>query len=185
MGTLRTPDPVMVIVAAFSRLDEALEWAKGELTRAYGPIALESKPFPFSQTRYYESSMGSGLAKRFFAFRDLVLPDYLVAIKRYTNSLEENLAKEGKFPEARPLNLDPGLMSLGKFVLATTKDQAHRIYLGGGIYAEVTLRYQDGAFQLWPWTYADYRQPAVLEFLGEARSYYHQRLRETQPGHRL
>ena len=41
---------------------------------------------------------------------------------------------------------------------------------------ETTLRFQDHAFQPWPWTYADYRQPEVLAFLGEAREYYRQRL---------
>ena len=37
------------------------------------------------------------------------------------------------------------MMTLGKFMLATTKDQAHRIDLRDGIYAEVTLRFQAGA----------------------------------------
>jgi hypothetical protein len=91
--------------------------------------------------------------------------------------LEQELARSGTFPESRPLNLDPGLLELGKFLLATTKDQAHRIYLGEGIHAEVTLRYQAGAFEPWPWTYADYREPAVLAFMKEARDYYRQRLR--------
>ena len=54
--------------------------------------------------------------------------------------------------------LHPGVLALGKFLLATTKDQAHRVYLRDGIFAEVTLRFQDGAFRPWPWTYADYRE---------------------------
>jgi hypothetical protein len=76
------------------------------------------------------------------------------------------------------LNLDPGLLSLGKFMLATTKDQAHRIYLRDGIFAEVTLHYHAGAFEAWPWTYADYQLPFVREFLGCARDYYRRRLPE-------
>jgi hypothetical protein len=82
----------------------------------------------------------------------------------------------------RPINIDPGLLELGKFLLATTKDQAHRIYLRDGIFAEVTLRYHAGAFEPWPWTYADYRQPCVHEFLLQAREYYRQRLREEGGG---
>jgi hypothetical protein len=77
------------------------------------------------------------------------------------------------------LNLDPGLLNLGKFMLATTKDQAHRIYLRDGIFAEVTLRFEHGAFVAWPWTYADYREPALHQFLHEARDFYKRRLRET------
>ena len=104
------------------------------------------------------------------------------ATKLLTNALEQRLAAAGRFPELRPLNLDPGHLSLGKFLLATTKDQAHRIYLREGIYAEVTLRYQEGAFEPWPWTYADYREPGVRAFLKEAREFYRRRLRERGEG---
>ena len=90
----------------------------------------------------------------------------------------EDYQRAGPYPEPRPLNLDPGVLELGKFLLATTKDQAHRIYLRDGIFAEVTLRFQDGAFVPWEWTYADYRLPEVRAFLGEARDYYRVRLRE-------
>ena len=106
------------------------------------------------------------------------IPESLATAKLQTNQLEAELAGGSGYPEPRPLNLDPGLLTLGKFMLATTKDQAHRIYLQKGIFAEVTLRYQAGAFEPWPWTYADYRQPIVLAFLNEARDYYRQRLRQ-------
>ena len=134
-----------------------------------------SAAFVFDQTAYYERTMGRDLRKRFFAFRDLVAPENLPAIKLHANALEAELAGTGSHPEPRPLNLDPGLLTLGKFLLATTKDQAHRLYLRDGIFAEVTLRYHAGAWEPWPWTYADYREPAVRAFLEEAREYYRQR----------
>jgi hypothetical protein len=172
----RLPSPVLLIIAAFSRHLEALDWAEGRLPAALGPIAQRSPDFVFDQTCYYESTMGAGLRKRFLVFRDLVGAEQLAGIKLQTNELE--LAAAENWSEARPLNLDPGLLSLGKFMLATTKDQAHRIYLRDGIYAEVTLHFQDHAFHPWPWTYADYREPVVLAFLKEARDYYRQRLRD-------
>ena len=61
------------------------------------------------------------------------------------------------------MNLDPGCLSAGKVVLATTKNQQHRIYLGSGIYAEVALRYRDGRWQPWEWTYPDYRSPEYAQ----------------------
>src|SRR5262249_9136900 len=91
------------------------------------------------------------------------------------------LARSGAYSEPRPLNLDPGYLVLGKFLLATTKDQSHRVYLRDGIFAEVTLRYHAGRFEPWPWTYADYRQPQVHEFLQQARAYYGRRLGEADP----
>jgi hypothetical protein len=147
------------------------------LTGLFGPIGLVSPTYQFNHTRYYESSMGTGLLKQFFGFDMLVDPGRLAEIKRRAIELENELTQSGSYPEPRPLNLDPGLLTLGKFMLATTKDQAHRIYVDSGVYAEVTLRYQAGMFEPWPWTYADYREPLVLGFLKEAREYYRQKLR--------
>ena len=172
MGQVHLPEPVLLIVAAFSRYDEALGWARRRLADAFGPIALTSPPFEFNQTRYYERTMGRGLRKEFWVFGDLVSPDCLPRVKNRTNALEDELARARVFPEPRPLNLDPGVLCLGKFLLATTKDQAHRIYLGEGIFGEVTLRFHDGTFEPWPWTYADYRQTGVRAFLKEARDLY-------------
>jgi hypothetical protein len=178
MGEPLTPDPALLVVAAFSRHPAALAWAAAELALAFGPVALAGVPFAFTQTRYYEPAMGPGLWKQLLAFHDLVALDCLPRVKRQTNELEATLARLATYPESRPLNLDPGLLTLGKFLLATTKDQAHRIYLGEGIFAEVTLRYHDGAFEPWPWTYADYGLEAVRAFLAEARDFYRRRLRE-------
>jgi hypothetical protein len=177
MAEPRSPDPVLLVVAVFSRHETALDWAREKLEAAFGPVALASPVYDFHQTRYYEATMGPNLRKQFLVFRDLVAPDRLAAIKRATNELEAELARTGGYAEPRPLNLDPGTLALGKFMLATTKDKDHRIYLGAGIFAEVTLRYTAGAFEPWPWTYADYREVYVRAFLLEARGYYHERLR--------
>jgi hypothetical protein len=182
MAEPRSPVPTLLVVAVFSRHEDAFEWAQARLETHFGPVGLRSEPFVFDQTSYYEASMGRDLRKRFLAFERLVSPDRLAEIKRQTNTLEGELADAGIYPEARPLNLDPGLLVLGKFMLATTKDQSHRVYLRDGIFAEVTLRYHAGAFEPWPWTYADYRLPCVHEFLQQAREYYRQRLREEGGG---
>ncbi len=180
MGQLQSPPPELLIVAGFSRHEEALRWAREVLEQDFGPVALESLAYDFVQTEYYKAAMGSGLRKRFFVFRDLLPAERLPAIKLRTNELEAALAGAAKFPELRPLNLDPGLLSLGKLVLATTKNQAHRVYLRDGVYAEVTLRFDDGQFVPWPHTYADYRLPEALAFMKRARDYYRDRLRDAR-----
>ena len=181
MADPRSQPPVLLVVAAFSRHAEALDWGRERLEQTYGPVGLASEPFDFHHTAYYEPTMGSQLRKCLFAFRDLVPADGLPAIKRHTNALEAELAGAGTYPEPRPLNLDPGVLTLGKFLLATTKDQAHRVYLRDGVFAEVTLRFEAGAFEPWPWTYADYREAAVRDFLRAARDYYRERLRQREP----
>jgi hypothetical protein len=183
MAEPRRVAPALLVVAAFSRHPEALAWGRERLTSTFGPVGLMGEPFAFHHTSYYESEMGAELRKQFLAFERLIVPDTLPDIKLSTNALEMEFASSGTCPEARPLNLDPGYLVLGKFILATTKDQQHRIYLRDGIFAEVTLRYQAGAWEPWPWTYADYREPFVHEFLIRARDYYRGRLQaEPRPG---
>ena len=169
MAKRRTPDPSLLVVAAFSRYPDALDWAQERLQAAFGPIERVSPDFDFHHTVYYEKSMGAGLKKRFIVFANLRPSDILPQAKNFAIGLEKDLASCGRYPEERPLNLDPGLVQLGKFLLASTKDQGHRVYLRDGIYAEVTLRFEGKGFECWPWTYADYREPAVREFLSEAR----------------
>ena len=171
---------MLLIVAAFSRHELALVWGRGALEAAFGPVGLVGAPLPFHQTRYYEPTMGTDLRKQLMAFSTLIDAADLPQKKLRTNEIEHQLTATAAYREERPLNLDPGILNLGKFMLATTKDQAHRIYLRNGIFAEVTLRFERGAFQPWPWTYADYRTPEVHRFLLDARGYYKQRLRETR-----
>jgi hypothetical protein len=172
MATPRHHPDALLVVAAFSRHDAALVWARARLEAAFGPVALAAEPFAFDQTRYYEPTMGPGLRKTLWAFADLIDPARLPEIKHATNRLEQELAAERTYPEERPLNLDPGYLVLGKFLLATTKDQAHRVYLRDGIFAEVTLQFQAGSFRPWPHTYADYRLEPVIAFLNAAREHY-------------
>ncbi len=181
MAPIRIPKKSLLVVVAFSRHVEALRWAQERLEQIHGPLAFCSVPFEFEQTRYYEASMGTELRRLFFVFNDLVESDCLPFCKRQSNAIEEELAESGRFAEERPLNLDPGILQLGKFLLATTKDQAHRIYLYDGIFAEVTLRFQDGEFHPWPWTYPSYCRPEVRAFLKESRDFYRQQLIQECP----
>ena len=176
MTVPREPPYCLLVVACFSRHLDALQWAAEQLTPRYGAPALISPDFAFHHTKYYDATMGTDLIKRFLVFDSIVPADCLADVKNITIALENELAASGRFPEVRPLNLDPGLLQLGKFLLATTKDQGHRIYLRDGIFAEVTLRFHAGAFDVWPWTYADYREDAVRAFLNQARAFLHQKV---------
>jgi len=104
------------------------------------------------------------------------MPEGLAGIKHRTNLLESELAVEGR----RGVNLDPGIVNDSRLILATTKDFAHRVYLGSGIYAEVTLIFKDGAFRPQEWTYPDYKSREALEFVLRARERYLVQ-RETYP----
>jgi len=181
MGKPTAPTPVLLLMAAFSRYDEALDWGRGRAVAAWGPVVLQSEPFTFAQTDYYQATMGPDLRKIFWAFERLIDPETLVDLKLQTNQWEDDYAAIRRHPEARPLNLDPGYMTLAKLVLASTKDFTHRIYLGRGIYAEATLYYRRHQWQHHEWTFPDYRRDDYQQFFSRCRDYLHQRTREGQP----
>jgi len=169
MGDIHAPAPVMLMLAASSRYAEALEWARQRCTEQYGPIALVSEVFDFTETDYYAATMGADLKKQFLAFEWLIDPAVLAAIKRQANEWEAEYAELGRHPEPRPLNLDPGYITPAKLVLASTKDHAHRIYLREGIFAEVTLAYRQRRWQPHEWTYPDYRRDDYQAFFTQCR----------------
>jgi hypothetical protein len=171
MAEIQRHRPVLLILAAFSRHPEALDWARQTAEEAWGPLALASERFEHRETKYYEATMGSDLLKCFFAFESLIEPAELVQCKETSNRWEVDYKQLGRHSEIRPLNLDPGYLTEAKLVLATTKDRDHRVYLDRGIYAEVTLHFQRGAWQPRPWTYPDYQRPDYHEFFMRCREF--------------
>ena len=172
MGAIRETPPVKLLLPMFSG-DRALFCVAEEaMVARFGPLDYASAPIPFTFTHYYDAEFGEALERRFLSFERLIDPAELAAIKVYTNDLEERLGENKRGRLQRRINLDPGYLSLGKLVLATTKDHAHRIYLGQGIFAEVTLSYRGGRFQAWPWTYPDYQSEAYRAVLREVRAIY-------------
>jgi hypothetical protein len=170
MGAPHQPSPVLLLIAASSRYDDALAWGLLQAEREFGPVATVSAAFDFSETNYYAAEMGAGLKKQFWAFAATIDPGRLAAIKLATNLWEAEYAGAGLHPEPRPLNLDPGYITLAKLVLASTKDHAHRIYLADGIYAEVTLSFRGGGWQAFDWTYPDYRRADFHDFFTQCRA---------------
>lgn len=169
MGELTKPNAVLLLVAVSSRYAAALDWARERIERQIGPLALVSDAFDFTETDYYAATMGGDLKKLFIACERLVDPGDLAAIKRRTNNWEAEYAALAGHPEPRPLNLDPGYVTPAKLVLASTKDHAHRLYLGDGIYAEVTLAYRSRQWQPLEWTYPDYRRDDYQAFFTACR----------------
>ena len=164
MGSLRPPQPVKLVCSLFAGEPALLDQAREALERRFGPVDYESELLPFEHTAYYQAEFGAGLLRRILSFERLIDPADLAEIKLAANDLEARWMTEGR----RRVNIDPGYISLAKLVLATTKNHGHRIYLRGGIYAEVTLRYRDGGFQVWEWTYPDYGSERYRRITGLA-----------------
>jgi hypothetical protein len=173
MGEIRVPKKVKLIIGVISSQESLFAEAESESKNKFGTIDSKTNLITFNFTDYYTKSMGDNLKRQFFSFDKLINPDNLPEIKIWSNKLEEKLATKYSKPDiTRPINIDPGYIDAAKLVLASTKDYSHRIYLKKGIYAEITLRYQHGAFGFWEWTYPDYQSEEYLKFFTQVRNIY-------------
>ena len=139
----------------------------------FGPVHFTSPIVPFEFTDYYGEEMGEGLMRRWVTFKTLKERAYLARAKHTAVRIEKTLSRDG----CRTVNIDPGYVDSAQVVLATAKNFAHRIYIGMGYYAEVTLIYVGKTFKPLAWTYPDYKDRAGVSFFEAARTLYRKQMR--------
>ncbi len=148
-----------------------------DLEAELGPIESRSVEYDFSPfSTYYDDEMGTPVRKHFLVFKQPRSMERLLETKLFAEMLQERYAFSNKGARARRVNLDPGYLTPWSVVLSTVKNHAHRIYLGKGVFAELTLIFRNGGYQPLPWTYPDYSSPGVVRFLGDVRSSYMRQL---------
>ena len=168
MSVPQTPKPAKLIIGILAKEKKIVVPVASALSSQFGEIDLVSAWMKFNYSRYYEPEMGFPLVRRMFAFKQLIAQSELASIKNATNQIEKTNAPAGK----RGANIDPGYMLHERFVLASGKNFSHRIYIGDGVYADLTLIFQKGRFQCLPWTYPDYNASNMLNFLEKVRNKY-------------
>jgi hypothetical protein len=168
------PKPAKLVIGCFTRHKDIFEELAPKLADRFGAPDVVSSWLAFKHTDYYEPEMGAPLFRRLMAFHTLIEQEALSDIKLFTNEVEAEFSEEGK----RLVNVDPGYLLAERFVLATGKNFTHRIYLGAGIYGDLTLIYHKGGFRGLEWTYPDYGEKAVLAFLETVRDKYMLQLRQ-------
>ena len=168
MSQLVTPPPVKAMAAILSAHRELIGQAARKWEELVGPLDYAGPEMTFNQSEYYREEMGWPQYKRIFAAETLVDPAALVDIKIGCQKIEAEFTSDGR----RSVNLDPGYVSPERLVLATGKNAAHRLYLGGGVWGELTLIYESGQYRALPWTYADYASDPVLEVVADLRKKY-------------
>ena len=139
------------------------------LQESCGEIDFCERTLPFSHTKYYEKEMGTGLQRCFISFKRLIDRHHLVEVKLLSNEIENSLANDNS---GRTINIDPGYLTDSQLVLATGKNFSHRIYLGKGVFADLTLVFRDHAYQFLPWTYPDYKEDHMQAILMNIRKQY-------------
>jgi len=139
-----------------------------QMEQHFGLSDWISEKIIFDRTKYYAKEMGWPLYRRFISFEKLIYPEFLVEAKLITNTIEDKHLSDMQ----RNINIDPGYISLERLVLATGKNYTHRIYLGKGIYADLTLVFHAGTFKSLEWTYPDYRNEQTIDYFNMVRDNY-------------
>lgn len=168
MSLPHPPAPAKLIVGFFLREKALADAIAQDLQAQLGAVDMASDWLNFDFTTYYHKEMGAPLSRRVIVFKSLVKQTQLAVIKQATNRLEQKYLLQDR----RRVNIDPGYLLPERFVLATGKNFTHRIYIGQGIYADLTLIYQKGAFRTLPWTYPDYADRRLIDFLTLVRNKY-------------
>ena len=169
MSLPRPPQAAKLVMSFIFKMGEDLAAVLAEVSQKYGPMDFLSEPLPFDFTDYYGPEMGSGLTRRMAGLGPLIDPGNLPGVKLWTNALEARFLNERR---GRKVNIDPGYLAASKFILATGKDYGHRIYLGEGIYGDLTLIFRKGVFISLPWTYPDYASQPLTGLLTLLRKRY-------------
>jgi hypothetical protein len=169
MGVVSIPEKALFFTGLLYNSSIPVSRLLHILEEQFGKVWDKTRPRTFIETDYYNAEMGYPVQRLYVVFERLIRMEELPEIKLCTNRMEtEMFSRENK----RNVNIDPGYITSAKVVLATTKNNQHRIYLKDGIYAEVTLRFQNNSFYPWEWTYRDYKKKETIEFFNFARAHY-------------
>jgi len=168
MGKPKKPQKKKLIAGIIYKDAEILKKAETQLVRRFGPIDCKSSEVPFVYTSYYAKEMGSNLKRKFIAFKQLIEIEKVYKMKLITNKLEHRLSLN----KNRTINIDPGYISLSKLVLLTTKDYAHRVYLGGGVFGDLTMSFKGKRFHPGRYAYPDYSAKQCITFFNFIRNIY-------------
>ena len=143
-------------MAVLALLTPVPEWETAlctDLESAFGIFDYRGEFRLFDVSDYYAPEMGSPLYRGFAAFRALGQPQDLPDWKWRSRALEQKWSREGR----RTRNLDMGYLDADKLVLASFKRGPWKLYLGRGVWADMTLGYSKGRFLPTEWAFADFR----------------------------
>lgn len=164
-----TATPVKLFIGMFSSEVLLFEKIKDILEGTYGPVELESPLWPWDHTDYYAEEMGQGLKRKFIFFEQLIHPGIMADVKLIAVDLERDFLNE---KGGRRVNIDPGYLDAARVALVSTDDYAHRVYIGKGIYGEITLVFSGGEYRILPSTYPDFQKSAYHDLFKKARRLY-------------
>lgn len=173
MNKFDIPPPVKLVMGILYHDEKWLNPCLEDLVSRFGDTDFLSPPIPFEYTDYYIEEMGHPLFRMFTSFKRLIQSEQLMEIKLFAGELERKYSENDR----RLLNIDPGYLTGSAFILATSKNYAHRIHLGKGIFAQQEILFEKKRIRTLDWTYPDYRAVEYHDMLRKIRQAYLHQLR--------
>ena len=172
MGKIIEQPPVKLICGFMWNAAVDIRPAIQIIQQNWGRFDAKTPEFDFSHTQYYLDEFGDHLKKQYVSFERMVSIDDIPDIKILSNEIEERFIHNG----SRSVNIDPGYVADAKILMATTKNLAHRTYIGKNIFADLQLIFRRQTYEPTPWTFADMREPRMIEFFNGVREKYIEQL---------
>ena len=171
-------DPFVKKIAALlvPRGDEdTLRRTLSMLAEKWGEPQRVSARLPFVWTNYYEE-IAPELDRLFVSYPGLYKMSDLPGWKLESCAME----RESGNGAGRRVNIDPGTIDGARLLLASTKGQAHRVYLRDGIFCEVTLCLcrRKGRWESFFYTFPDFKSGVYDAWLELVREDWKREVRE-------
>lgn len=169
-------DPLVKKIAALlvPRGDEeTLRRTLAMLAGKWGEPQRVGARVPFVWTNYYEE-IAPELDRVFVSYPGLYKMSDLPGWKLESCAME----RESGNGAGRRVNIDPGTIDGARLLLASTKGQAHRVYLKDGIFCEVTLCRRKGHWESFFYTFPDFKSGAYDAWLELVREDWKREVRE-------
>ena len=169
MARIIKPPPGRLIVSIMYTTMDALADGLTSLEKKFGRVQFETLEIECDQAKQYKEEMGRILARRFYSFDKMVPRDFLPEAKTCCHKIETQLADTVDGYPFRAVNVDPGILSPTALIMASHREQPHRIYMRDGVYGELTLIHAHDKFCRLPWTESDYCDDEAITFFERVR----------------
>ncbi len=158
------PLPVKLYVRLTTRTPEILDEVIEALIAKYGDVDFRTAPLEDGNELAGERPPPSP-TRKLVSFERLVDPGKLARYGKASLRIERELLGRPRSRREPPVRISPGYVTSAIVVASSTKNATHRIYLGQGIYGEVSHVLHDGRLQPNPWTPSEDASPPALHFL--------------------
>jgi hypothetical protein len=164
----KPPPGRLVVSIIYSSIDALADGLKA-LERKFGRVQFETLEIPCSEAELYREEMGKPLSRRLFSFDKLVDRSALIDIKKACHKIEPHFADIHGEYTFRTINLDPGILSPDNLIMTSHREYNHRMYVGDGVYGELTLVWSRNQFVRLPWTCLDFYHDEAIDFFIRVR----------------